>query len=64
MKDDISEPTLDEDGNIIEVDAIERVKPVLEILEDDGTEEEEEEDDDSVEEDDEAEDESQEEEDK
>ena len=35
MKDDVSEPLLDEDGNVIEVDTIERVKPVLEVLEDD-----------------------------
>ena len=35
MKDDVSEPLLDEDGNIIEVETIERVKPVLEVLEDD-----------------------------
>ena len=46
MKDDISEPELDEDGNVIEVEAIERVKPVLEILEDDGTEDDSEDDDD------------------
>jgi DNA gyrase subunit A len=37
MKDDISEPELDEDGNVIEVEAIERVKPVMEVLEDDGS---------------------------
>ena len=35
MKDDIEEVLVDEDGNIIE-SVIERVKPVLEILEDDG----------------------------
>ena len=53
MKDDISEPEVDEDGNVIEVEAIERVKPVLEVLEDDGTvDDDEEEDDDIVEEDD------------
>jgi DNA gyrase subunit A len=46
MKDDISEPIVDEEGNIIEVEVIERVKPVLEILEDDGADEEDEEDDD------------------
>jgi DNA gyrase subunit A len=34
MKDDVVEEVLDEDGNVIEVEAIERVKPVLEILED------------------------------
>jgi DNA gyrase subunit A len=53
MKDDVSEPELDEDGNVIEVEAIERVKPVLEILEDDGSvEDEEDEDEDIVEDDD------------
>jgi DNA gyrase subunit A len=63
MKDDVSEVVLDEDGNIIEGEVIERVKPVLEILEDEGstddddddyTEEEEEiDDEESVDEDDE-----------
>ena len=33
MKDDVVEEILDEDGNVIEVEAIERVKPVLEVLE-------------------------------
>jgi endonuclease V-like protein UPF0215 family len=28
---------VDEDGNIVEVEAIERVKPVLEVLEDEGS---------------------------
>ena len=37
MKDDPAEIELDEDGNPIEVEVIERVKPVLEVLEDDGT---------------------------
>jgi len=36
MKDDVVEVVVDEDGNIIENEAIERVKPVLEILEDEG----------------------------
>ncbi len=36
MKDDVEEVELDEDGNVIE-SVIERVKPVLEVLEDDGT---------------------------
>ncbi len=36
MKDDVEEVVLDEDGNVIETNTIERVKPVLEILEDDG----------------------------
>jgi DNA gyrase subunit A len=34
MKDDPEEVVVDEDGNIVE--KIERVKPVLEVLEDDG----------------------------
>jgi DNA gyrase subunit A len=37
MKDDVAEVVVDEDGNIIETEAIERVKPVLEILEDEGS---------------------------
>ena len=36
MKDDVVEVVVDEDGNIIETETIERVKPVLEVLEDDG----------------------------
>jgi hypothetical protein len=36
MKDDPEEVIVDEDGNIVEVEAIERVKPVLEVLEDEG----------------------------
>jgi DNA gyrase subunit A len=48
MKDDVAEVVVDEDGNVIETEAIERVKPVLEILEDDGaTDEDDDEDDDS-----------------
>jgi DNA gyrase subunit A len=35
MKDD-PEVIVDEDGNVVEVEAIERVKPVLEVLEDEG----------------------------
>ena len=58
MKDDIIEPEVDENGNIIEAEAIERVKPVLEVLEDDGSAEDDDEDDDEVAEDDEAEDDS------
>jgi DNA gyrase subunit A len=50
MKDDVAEVVVDEDGNVIE-SAIERVKPDLEVLEDDGTVEDDDEDDDSVEED-------------
>jgi DNA gyrase subunit A len=37
MKDDPEEVIVDEDGNIVEVEAIERVKPVLEVLEDEGS---------------------------
>jgi DNA gyrase subunit A len=50
MKDDEKEVILDEDGNEIEVE-IERVKPVLEVLEDEGVTEEDEDEDDEVEED-------------
>jgi DNA gyrase subunit A len=54
MKDDVAEVVVDEDGNIIETEVIERVKPLLEILEDEGIadDEEEDDDDDSDEEDD------------
>ncbi|OMQ13382.1 DNA gyrase subunit A [[Flexibacter] sp. ATCC 35103] len=44
MKDDVAEVVVDEDGNVIE-SAIERVKPDLEVLEDDGTVEDDEDDD-------------------
>lgn len=54
MKDDVEEVILDEDGNVIEGAVIERVKPVLEILEDDGTVEDDDDDDDEVVEDDDA----------
>ena len=37
MKDDEEEPEVDEEGNIVESSVIERVKPVLEVLEDDGS---------------------------
>jgi DNA gyrase subunit A len=49
MKDDVAEVIVDEDGNIIEEVAIERVKPVLEILEEEPTSEDD--DDDETEED-------------
>ncbi|MNQ00361.1 DNA gyrase subunit A [compost metagenome] len=49
MKDDAEEVELDEDGNVI--GAIERVKPDLEVLEDDGSVEEEDDSDDEVAED-------------
>ena len=59
MKDDVAEVVLDEDGNVIEDTAIERVKPVLEVLEDDGTTSDDDDDDESEEElDDESEDDS------
>jgi DNA gyrase subunit A len=56
MKDDVAEVVLDEDGNVIEDTAIERVKPVLEILEDDGAAEDDDDEDEEVIEDDETED--------
>ncbi len=52
MKDEAEEPEVDEDGNIIEVEAIERVKPVLEILEDDSATDDEDEEDEIIEDDD------------
>ena len=58
MKDDVEEVILDEDGNVIDAPAIERVKPVLEILEDDGAVDDDEDEDDDVVEDEESEDES------
>ncbi|WJS92917.1 DNA gyrase subunit A [Flavobacterium johnsoniae] len=55
MKEDEPEQVVDEDGNVIE-SVIERVKPDLEVLEDDGTvEEEDDSDDEEIEEEDEAE---------
>jgi DNA gyrase subunit A len=48
MKDDEEVLEVDEDGNVIEAVAIERVKPVLEILEDDGTADDDDDDDDDV----------------
>lgn len=47
MKDDVEEVVVDEDGNVIE-SAIERVKPDLEVLEDDGTAEDDDDDADDV----------------
>lgn len=56
MKDDVAEVVVDEEGNVIETEAIERVKPILEVLEDEGTDEDDKEDDSEEEEaDDEAE---------
>ncbi|WP_413998744.1 DNA gyrase subunit A [Flavobacterium sp. W1B] len=49
MKDDVAEVVVDEDGNVIETEVIERVKPVLEVLEDEGSDEEEEDDSDEEE---------------
>ncbi|MFW0736230.1 MULTISPECIES: DNA gyrase subunit A [unclassified Flavobacterium] len=49
MKDDVAEVVVDEDGNVIE-SVIERVKPDLEVLEDDGVVEDDDDDDDSEEE--------------
>ncbi|MBP4142315.1 DNA gyrase subunit A [Flavobacterium sp. P4023] len=40
MKDDVAEVVVDEDGNVIETEAIERVKPVMEVLEEEVSEEE------------------------
>ncbi|MBB1194993.1 DNA gyrase subunit A [Flavobacterium sp. SOK18b] len=50
MKDDVNEVVVDEDGNVIETAVIERVKPDLEVLEDDGVVEDDEDDDEVVEE--------------
>ena len=52
MKDDPTEVELDEDGNPIESEVIERVKPVLEVLEDDGATDDEDEEEDEIEEED------------
>jgi DNA gyrase subunit A len=49
MKDDPAEIELDEDGNPIEVEVIERVKPVLEVLEDDGAVDDDDEEDEDIE---------------
>jgi len=52
MKDDVEEVIVDEDGNVIETEVIERVKPVLEILEDDSlVEDDDEEEDEAIEDD-------------
>ncbi|QZK89993.1 DNA gyrase subunit A [Flavobacterium sp. CHNK8] len=50
MKDDVNEVVVDEDGNVIETAVIERVKPDLEVLEDDGVVEDDDDDDEVVEE--------------
>jgi len=54
MKDDVVEVVLDEDGNVVESEAIERVKPVLEVLEDEGTDEEDDDEDEVVDDEDEV----------
>jgi DNA gyrase subunit A len=48
MKDDVEEVVVDEDGNVIEAAVIERVKPVLEILEDEGVADDDDDDDEEV----------------
>ena len=48
MKDEAEEVVVDEDGNVIEAAVIERVKPVLEVLEDDGVADDDDDDDDEV----------------
>ena len=55
MKDDVAEVLVDEDGNIIETEVIERVKPVLEVLEDDAVAEDDDSDDEDIEEEDDSE---------
>ncbi|OUD36622.1 DNA gyrase subunit A [Flavobacterium sp. FPG59] len=54
MKDDVNEVVVDEDGNVIESATIERVKPDLEILEDEGVVEDDEDDNEVVEDEDDA----------
>jgi DNA gyrase subunit A len=54
MKDDEEQVVVDEDGNVIEDATIERVKPVLEVLEDEGVVEDDEEDEEETPEDDEG----------
>ncbi|CAH0335373.1 DNA gyrase subunit A [Flavobacterium sp. CECT 9288] len=54
MKDDVNEVVVDEDGNVIESATIERIKPDLEILEDEGVVEDDEDDDEVVEDEDDA----------
>jgi DNA gyrase subunit A len=49
MKDDVEEVIVDEDGNVIEAAVIERVKPVLEVLEEDDVADDDDDDDDEVE---------------
>ena len=49
MKDEEEEVVVDEEGNVIESEAIERVKPVLEVLEDDGAADEDDEEEEEIE---------------
>jgi DNA gyrase subunit A len=56
MKDDVVEVIVDEDGNVIETEVIERVKPVLEVLEDEGADDDEEDDEDAEDDEDDTED--------
>ena len=53
MKDDEEQVVVDEDGNVIEDATIERVKPVLEVLEDEGVVEDDDDDEEEAPEDDE-----------
>jgi DNA gyrase subunit A len=55
MKNDVEETVVDEDGNVIESESIEKVKPVLEVLEDEEAADEEDDVDDEEAEDDEVE---------
>jgi DNA gyrase subunit A len=54
MKDEVEEVVVDEDGNVIATDTIERVKPVLEVLEDDSVEEDDDSDEEETEDDEES----------
>jgi DNA gyrase subunit A len=49
MKDDVVEVVVDEDGNLVETEVIERVKPVLEVLEDEGLEDDDDSEDEEIE---------------
>ena len=51
MKDDVVEVLLDEDGNVIETETIERVKPVLEVLEEEPSTDDDDDDEEEVEDD-------------
>ena len=49
MKDDVVEVVVDEDGNVVKTEVIERVKPILEVLEDEGLEDDDDSDDEEIE---------------